>query len=446
MIPTSVTNSPPAAGLAQNGAVVVVNGAAAATVAVAATSQQQSNNNNYSSIVLGLASLILEGRPIADDEYQQQQQQQQSQQQQQAAQQMTPPTPPSATVTGSSGRLSPRPSTSRAAINITTNPYAMASGTPRSNSQGYEYGQAQGHPGHGQAYGLGLGYGQGATTTSSSNSNSSSATHQRWTQKLCQLRQVSPAAQSMSVEPELVSLSINELNAERGDFEIVRRVMLNRAGVGGGMGGLGGGGSGLGGGASGELLTASNSSAGSSPGSTSGTDNILHSLQSLATTCLRGGPVMPAEIRPLSLSLGGFGSPSTAGTVSAASLLDYNCSRAGAGGLLTGVAGVAAAATTTTPTSTTSATASNDGTAASGTNNSNSSCASRPKHGPHCDQFLRKMGLAKGDAADAEEHFCDMSYINITVSKWESVNPAGLSLLIEIFCWLCSVPAGVHIA
>lgn len=28
--------------------------------------------NNYSSVVLGLASLILEGRPIADDEYQQQ--------------------------------------------------------------------------------------------------------------------------------------------------------------------------------------------------------------------------------------------------------------------------------------------------------------------------------------------------------------------------------------
>lgn len=239
----------------------------------------------------------------------------------------------------------------------------------------------------------------------------------------------------MSVEPELVSLSINELNAERGDFEIVRRVMLNRAGVGGGMGGLGGGaggvGGGGGGGATGELLTASNSSAGSSPGSTSGTDNILHSLQSLATTCLRGGPVVPAEMRPLSLSLGGFGSPGTAGTVSAASLLDYNCSRTA-----TGVAAAAAAAasttTATTIASTTSATASSDGTAASGINNS--SCASRPKHGPHCDQFLRKMGLAKGDAADAEEHFCDMSYINITVSSPSNPLLTYSNLLLPLQC------------
>lgn len=205
------------------------------------------------------------------------------------------------------------------------------------------------------------------------------------------------------------------------------------------MGGLGGG---VGGGVSGELLTANNSSAGSSPGSTSGTDNILHSLQSLATTCLRGGPVVPAEMRPLSLSLGGFGSPGTGGTVSAASLLDYNCSRTATGGA-TGAA--AAASTTTTPTiasTTTSATASSDGTAASGTHNSNSSCASRPKHGPHCDQFLRKMGLAKGDAADAEEHFCDMSYINITVSNPR--NPLLTPILIS--SCLCSVPAGVHIA
>ncbi|KAH8297226.1 hypothetical protein KR044_007597 [Drosophila immigrans] len=375
MIPTSVTNSPPvSAGLAQNGAAVVGGGngaggaatVAATTAAAAAAAAQQSI---YSSIVLGLASLILEGRPIADDEYQQQLQSQQQ-----------------LMMTAGSGRLSPRPSTSRAAINITTNPYALTSGTPRTTF--------------------------GGSNSGGSGSSSSQATHQRWTQKLCQLRQLSPAAQSMSVEPELVALAINELNAERGDFEIVRRVMLNRAGGAAGLAsGLGGGGSG--GAVPAALGTATNSSsAASSPGSAS--DNILHSLQSLATTCLRGGPVLPAEQRPLSLTL--------ASTSSAASLLDYNSIRTaaaatGAGGIVAPGLGLSATATaiataTATTTATTTATASSDA--------AGSSCAARPKHGPHCDQFLRKMGLAKGDAADAEEHFCDMSYVNITCSRWRA--------------------------
>ncbi|XP_062127461.1 protein Atossa [Drosophila sulfurigaster albostrigata] len=404
MIPTSVTNSPPvSAGLAQNGAAVVggnngAGGAAAATAGAATTATAAAaaaQQNMYSSIVLGLASLILEGRPIADDEYQLQQQHQQQHQQQQQQQLMV-----------GSGRLSPRPSTSRAAINITTNPYALTSGTPRT-----PFG-----PGHGSSGS------HSHNSNSHSSSNSSQATHQRWTQKLCQLRQLSPAAQSMSVEPELVALAINELNAERGDFEIVRRVMLNRAGLGGGLGGgtgLGGGaatalsGGGSGGAVPAALGTATNSSsAASSPGSAS--ENILHSLQSLATTCLRGGPVVPAETRPLSLAL--------ASTSSAASLLDYNCSRSGLGGVGGGVAipatglgvghGLGASTTATATSTSTTATASSDA--------AGSSCAARPKHGPHCDQFLRKMGLAKGDAPDAEEHFCDMSYVNITCSRWRA--------------------------
>ncbi|XP_030238041.1 uncharacterized protein LOC108653510 isoform X1 [Drosophila navojoa] len=396
MIPTSVTNSPPAAGLAQNGAggtaTAAVGGAAAAAaataaVAAAAASSAAAQQSNYNSIVLGLASLILEGRPISDDEYQQQYQPQ--------------PQPQPAS---SSGRHSPRPSTSRAAINITTNPYAMASGTPRS-----AYGQAQGY-----GYGYNCDYGQTSSSSGSGSngSSASSATHQRWTQKLCQLRQVSPAAQSMSAEPELVALSINDLNADRGDFEIVRRVMLNRAGATAGGGGLGAG--------AGEHLTNNSSSAGSSPGS----DNILHSLQSLATTCLRGGPAVTTEARPLSLGVGlSFGSPTQTATVSAASLLDYNCSRTplggataggggGGGGVGGGVIGGAAATST--------ATASNSATGNGASSGSSSSCTTRPKHGPHCDQFLRKMGLAKGDSTDTEEHFCDMSYVNITCSRWRA--------------------------
>ncbi|KAL7738596.1 hypothetical protein ACLKA6_006893 [Drosophila palustris] len=405
MIPTSVTNSPPAAGLAQNGAAIVVVGgsggsAVAAAAAAAAASTVTSQQNNYNCIVLGLASLILEGRPIADDEYQLQSQ-----------------SPSQLTSASVSGRLSPRPSTSRAAINITTNPYALTSG-----------GAARSTYGH---------------ATSGSSSSNNHATHQRWTQKLCQLRQVSPAAQSMSVEPELVSLAINDL--DRRDFEIVRRVMLNRAG-GGGMGNGGGGG----GGGTVEQLSSNNSSAGSSTGSgsgsisgalsisVSGSDNILHSLQSLATTCLRGGSV---ETRPQSLSLG-YATPTTAATaattVSAASLLDYNCSRSTSGlgkGVEMGVGmagvgvrgvekGVRAAAATSTATASSGAAgnvnAKVNGTS-NGNGNGNSSCAARPKIGPHCDQFLRKMGLAKGgDSNEPEEHFCDMSYVNITCSRWRA--------------------------
>jgi len=312
--------------------------------------------NNYSSVVLGLASLILEGRPIADDEYQQPQQQQQ---------QVGMVCTGSAGSGAAGGRISPRPSTSRAAINITTNPYGSMGGSENRTGNG---------------------------SGSAGSPSSSSLTHQRWTQKLCQLRQISPAAQTMSAEPELVSLAINDLNKDHGDYEIVRRVMLNRAG---GMGGLvsssGGGGGGGGG--------TNNSSAASSPGSNS-SDNILHSLQSLATTCLRGGPALappPVEPRPLNLAFLWSGSGGSGGRGLGLGL-----------GAAAAASAIAAGSISNTPTTTT-ATA----TASSGA----SSSASRPKHGPHCDQFLRKMGLAKGEMpSEAEEHICDMSYVNMTVS------------------------------
>ncbi|KAH8290757.1 hypothetical protein KR054_005635 [Drosophila jambulina] len=367
MIPTSVTNSPPPAGLGQNGAAASLGSATAAagngaggggsgsSVGVAMGSSSSSvpgAQNNYSSFVLGLASLILEGRPIADDEYMLQQHHQQ------------PGSGGGATASGGAGgRLSPRPSTSRAAINITTNPYGSMGGSDR---------------------------GGGASTSGSngnSNISSSSLTHQRWTQKLCQLRQISPAAQAMSAEPELVSLAINDLNKDHGgDYEIVRRVMLNRAG-GGGMG----------------LAGSNNSSAASSPGSNS-SDNILHSLQSLATTCLRGGPALaappPVEPRPLNLSFIWTGSVA---------------SSSGGGGVMGG--GGAATALAAGGGGGGGGTTSTTATASSGANSS----ASRPKHGPHCDQFLRKMGLAKGEMpSEAEEHICDMSYVNMTCNRWRA--------------------------
>lgn len=358
MIPTSITNSPPPAGLGQNGAAATATGGAAAGLSTGGL-QSAGSQNNFNATVLGLASLILEGRPISDDEYQQQH--------------VVVASGGSAGGSGANslaGRLSPRPSTSRAAINITTNPYGSMGGS-------------ESRAGNGNGSGSVGGGGGGAAS-------SSSLTHQRWTQKLCQLRQISPAAQAMSAEPELVALAINDLNKDHGDYEIVRRVMLNRAGGMGGGGGLSGS-SGTGG--------TNNSSAASSPGSNS-SDNILLSLQSLATTCLRGGPALPppppVETRPLNLSFvwsGSGGSPS--GPV------------VGVGG---GAAGAAGAVATTTST-TTSATASNGATGS----------ASRPKHGPHCDQFLRKMGLAKGETpSEIEEHICDMSYVNMTCNRWRA--------------------------
>ncbi|KAH8252478.1 hypothetical protein KR032_000214 [Drosophila birchii] len=377
MIPTSVTNSPPPAGLGQNGASASLGSATAAAgngagnggsgggtsvglgLVGMASSSGPGAQNSYSSFVLGLASLILEGRPIADDEYMLQQHHQQ---------------PGSGGVTtggggGAGGRLSPRPSTSRAAINITTNPYGSMGGSDNRGGGGASTSNGNNN------------------ISSSTTSSSSSLTHQRWTQKLCQLRQISPAAQAMSAEPELVSLAINDLNKDHGgDYEIVRRVMLNRAG--GGMGlvaNVGGVGS-------------NNSSAASSPGSNS-SDNILHSLQSLATTCLRGGPALaappPVEPRPLNLSFIWTGSVASSGGGGAAAAL-----AAGGGG-----GGLGGGASTTTAT------------ASSGANSS----ASRPKHGPHCDQFLRKMGLAKGEMpSEAEEHICDMSYVNMTCNRWRA--------------------------
>lgn len=43
-----------------------------------------------------------------------------------------------------------------------------------------------------------------------------------------------------------------------------------------------------------------------------------------------------------------------------------------------------------------------------------------PKQGPHCDQFLRKVGLIKADPlADVEEHICDMANLHEICFLWQ---------------------------
>ncbi|XP_036331576.1 serine-rich adhesin for platelets [Rhagoletis pomonella] len=544
MIPTTVSSSPSTATISgttgnnnstsNNGQLNSLSTPTSGTISGSVPSPASAQTP---SITLGLASLILEGRAVADDEYQPQAMRVSTVANDAGALSGSSSGSGTGNAVGSSnmhnyiassllastsygisgsssgavggGRQSPtcRPSTSRAAasfvgggvgvgvgsghvINITTNPYAF------SNSS---MGGAHAHdssPLYIDPY----------SNSSSGGSAASSAesTHQRWTQKLCQLRQVSPAAslsttyeQPVAVEarePELVALAINESGAtERGDFEIVRRSLLNRANL-----------NAIGSSAT-STATAAGSSAGagsasSSPGSGSGSENFLLSLQSLATTCLRSGS---PSIEP---SIGGMGASATgtptgyrfatlssppppqsmymyrATTPTAATTAHRFLDPPGSGSscgsgvqsprphwsspavdnnssslhpkerymrhsaMGTGripIPGTAVNATTATTAIAAASTINNTTkiAASTATAMSASTTASKyPQQGPHCDQFLKKMGLAKGEAAEAEDHFCDMSYVNITCSRWraychkmEAIMGRGEPICIEVY-------------
>ncbi|XP_050326643.1 platelet binding protein GspB [Bactrocera neohumeralis] len=480
------------------------------------------------SVLLGLASLILEGRALADDEYQ-------PQMMRTTAGTVSDTSGLSGSghsggigsgsgssvgsnlhnyntnsllantsygISGSgtaigSGRQSPtsRPSTSRAAagfgggvgsghvINITTNPYAF-------NNSGMSAAHARdSSPLYIDPY---------SANSSGSASSTAESTHQRWTQKLCQLRQVSPAAnlsttyeQPVAVEarePELVALAINESGAnDRGEFEIVRRSLLNRTNL-----------NAMSSAASSTAVAGSSAGAGSassSPGS--GSENFLLSLQSLATTCLRSGS---PSIEP---NHGCMSANSSTGTTSGfrfatlssppppQSMYNYRATTPTASASATAHrfhdqpgsgsscgSGVqsprphwssvtdnlntkerymrhasathfgsgripipgTAVNTTTASVAMTAGTTINHTTKVKPTTTAATTASKHPQQGPHCDQFLRKMGLAKGEATEAEDHFCDMSYVNITCSRWraychrmEAIIGRGEPVCIEVF-------------
>lgn len=461
------------------------------------------------SVLLGLASLILEGRAVADDEYQPQ------------IMRTTASVSDTSGLSGSGhgggigsgsgsgssfgsnlhnyntnnllantsygisgsgvggiavggGRQSPtsRPSTSRAAagfgggvgsghvINITTNPYAF-------NNSGVSAAHARdSSPLYIDPY---------SANSSGSASSTAESTHQRWTQKLCQLRQVSPAAnlsttyeQPVAVEarePELVALAINESGAnDRGEFEIVRRSLLNRTNL-----------NAMSSAASSTAVAGNSAAAGSassSPGS--GSENFLLSLQSLATTCLRSGSpsIEPnhsgmsansATATPSGFRFATLSSPpppqsmyiyrATTPTASASATTHRFLDQPGSGSSCgSGVQSPrphwpsvvdnlntkerymrhasathfgsgripipgTAVNTTTASVAMTAAATINHTTKVKPTMAAATTASKHPQQGPHCDQFLRKMGLAKGEAAEAEDHFCDMSYVNITVCR-----------------------------
>ncbi|EAA14035.4 AGAP009915-PA, partial [Anopheles gambiae str. PEST] len=76
--------------------------------------------------------------------------------------------------------------------------------------------------------------------------------------------------------------------------------------------------------------------------------------------------------------------------------------------------------------------------AGGGSSSSKLQASSRPREGPHCEQFLKKIGLNKPEAADGPEHHC--SYRNKYCLRWQvyfkqlsSILTNGEAVCIEVY-------------
>ncbi|XP_046809520.1 homeobox protein 5 [Lucilia cuprina] len=491
-IGNQLNNSPPIAGSA--------NASNGTSAAAAGTGQ-----GNISAF-LGIASLILEGRALAEDEY--------------AIQTTRNELKTSLGAnTGDCGRQSPKPSTSRAAFgeNLGNSMGPIATSSFSIDLANYLGRKSSNSPDSTTSSFLRDYY----SSSSESASSSVESNHSRWSQKLSQLRQESPSAhhhvlaarQRVAVEcprgsdAEYVALSINtdhhgtHEDRRGGDFEIIRRMSINQMNFYNSPNSMGGGGGVVGGGSAGS------------------TENFMCSLQSLASnTCLRvGNPLLvnntspprysnnrqissssprfstPTQHQQLDISTGSASSSSssnTSGVVGAISANSWHNSstphlaNSGSNSSSNNKEYLLRKTSTTTQRMAipSAQTASNNKTINSSTPNQNlhsnifsrnsliipsvtttnsnsgtvtttpstmttspSSIASRqnqtyPQQGPHCDQFLKKMGLAKGDASETEEHHCDMSYVNITCTRWraycikmENILARGEPICIEVY-------------
>ncbi|KAM7345388.1 atos homolog atossa isoform 1-T5 [Cochliomyia hominivorax] len=535
MIPTSATSSsPPTASVGSigtnqmnnspniSGTANTNNGAAGVGGGSVGSVVGQANLSAF----LGIASLILEGRALADDEY---------------APQTTRHVLSGNATIGDCGRQSPKPSTSRAAFgdnyggsgsNTTTTTINAMTNSFSIDLANYLGRKSSNSPDTTSSSSFLRDYysSSGESAASSVESN-----HSRWSQKLSQLRQESPnahhqvlaARQKIAVdcargsEAEYVALAINTdhqggggnggLNDERrgGDFEILRRMSINQMNFynsPNSVGSMGGGGVGGGSGGGGS------------------SENFMCSLQSLASnTCLRvGNPLLVTTTSPprysnsrqiSSSSSSRFitpshhqqqlldNSPNSSKNSSSSSTNSWypatspppQISNSGSTSnsshnkdyLLRKSTTAAAVAVTTQrmpiPSATPIPTAnnksslnttnsqnqhsnifhrnsfstnlnSNNATTVSGAAGATTIATSTPtaaaiqrnqtypQQGPHCDQFLRKMGLAKGDALETEEHHCDMSYVNITCTRWraycikmENILARGEPICIEVY-------------
>ncbi|XP_061400203.1 protein Atossa [Musca vetustissima] len=514
MIPTSFSGSSPPTAVV----VGLSNNNAAAASPFAATGggggAQTTPNNACNSALLGIASLILEGRALAEDEY--------AAKCQDAINSLTIGANNTLNDVGSGGigsgagvcgRQSPKPSTSRAVTGIYHHQqeHHLHGGSGTSSSSelaNYLRRKASNSPDSAaQSSSLRL---RDYYSNSSSESAGSSveSNHSRWSQKLSQLRQESPCAQRQqmttaeqavavdcgvrSAEPEYVALAINttdQSHDERrssgaGDFEIIRRIALNRMNLYNSPPNSSGGGAG------GGLLS------GGVGGSHGAIDNSLCSLQSLASnTWLRVGTPVTASTpkythyRITPQNIPRFPTPqhtdlsgSSANSSSGGGCGTSNCYNSPTPSFFTATAAAAhnkdylqrksanMPTPQSTPTNSSSSTnslydnspyggfhhqhqrhlferrecsASNKPPTTATTSRNSSTTATTttpPQQGPHCDQFLRKMGLAKGDASDAEEHHCDMSYVNITCTRWraycikiENILARGEPICIEVY-------------
>ncbi|XP_005176019.1 protein Atossa [Musca domestica] len=508
MIPTSFSgSSPPTAGsllgLANNNTSPFPPGS------TAAGGGSNDNKEVYDSALLGIASLILEGRALAEDEY--------AVRQPDVLTQVGPGVCGGANTMadgsiGGAGRHSPKPSTSRAGNSIYQQEHhshhhhgsgggggAGGSTSEALDMANYLRRKASNSPDFTQysSFRLADNY---SNSSSESAGSSVESNHSRWSQKLSQLRQESPCAQRQhmageqkvavdcvrSVEPEYVALAINteQSHDERrtsgaGDFEIIRRIALNRmnlfnsppnsSGSSGGGGGIG---------SSGGVV-----------------DNFMCSLQSLASnTCLRVGTPIPYN-PPITASTPKYGHhrltpqniprfPTPQHTDLSGSSANSSSGGGTPSGWYNSGTPVAAATATTShnkdyllrkssamPTPPQSATPTNSSLSTNSSSTYDNSISgyihdrrespaaavaaatssaratpttsrntTPPQQGPHCDRFLRKLGLTKGDASDAEEHFCDMLYVNITCARWraycikmENILARGEPICIEVY-------------
>uniref|UniRef100_A0A1A9WQQ3 DUF4210 domain-containing protein n=1 Tax=Glossina brevipalpis TaxID=37001 RepID=A0A1A9WQQ3_9MUSC len=436
MIPTTLTNSSstPVTGVVNP--INTLNSSGSSSTSSNAISNVGGLPNHVSAL-LGIASLILEGRGFVEDEY-----------------------PIQTTLRGElpllsgnsmeTGRQSPKPSTSRAAYGD------LMSGANEMNA--YLLRKMNTSPDSTL-------YIDSYSSSSGSASSSFDSQQSRWSQKLSQLRQESPSSnvqiirseQKVTVEgirhasePEYVALAIKTETGENGereaDFEIIRRIALNRI----------------------NMYNSPNSISGSGNSSSVGganigfgNENFMSSLQSLATnTCLRvgspffqssSGPSTPKySFRALS------GSSNNSPRFPSPQLADLSTGSGGSTGSavqspksllwlrnISSASNVAVSTPTTAraavPLLSTSVASKLDiSSATSSVNVTNRSQA--PQQGPHCDQFLRKMGLMKNDSCETEEHSCDKSYVNITCTRWrahclkmEAILARGEAICIEVY-------------
>ncbi|XP_055839058.1 protein Atossa isoform X2 [Episyrphus balteatus] len=259
---------------------------------------------------------------------------------------------------------------------------------------------------------------------------------QRWTQKICQLRQSSPTvSREMALEAAAIAVGVDD--DQSSDMDRRMTLVYHHRPV------------------------------------PSPIAEKLHTLQSLATTCLRASPdntpnygytmlassptspLVPAAATTSPKYTSYFTSPprlanpfalnsssSPASSTSSSSATSNSCC-SGDGS----PNGCNSSNNSELPSSSSSTNkkqqSGGGGGGCSGGSNSSSSngCSSTsPKQGPHCDQFLRKLGLAKGEAADAEDHICDISYgIKICI-RWrtycqemEAIMARGEPICIEVY-------------